>query len=96
MNKVFTLIFLVFLSIIIVNRFWNPSLVFAQSSIYISDFSSDPKSIIVKYCNLYADSVSKGIDVIQDLIGAGMVPSSYYGRTCQEETNSINHVNLTS
>ena len=95
MNSVFTLLVLVYISIIFVGRVWNLGLAFAQSS-YTPDISTDPKNIIIKYCNKYADSVAKGIDVIQDLIGAGIVPSSYYGKTCQEETNNINHVNLTS
>jgi hypothetical protein len=37
--------------------------------------------------------VSKGIDVIQDLIGAGIVPSSYYGTTCGDEINNMNQQN---
>ena len=85
LNNVFML-FVFLLSIIFVDRIWNSSLVFAQSS-YLPDNSSNPKNIIIKYCKQYADSVAKGIDVIQDLIGAGIVPSSYYDRTCQEETN---------
>ena len=89
LNNVFTL-FVFLLSIIFVDRVCNTSLVFAQTS-YIPDDSSDPKNIIIKYCKQHPDSVAKGIDVIQDLIGAGIVPSSYYGRTCQEETNSISH-----
>ncbi len=84
------MLFVFLLSIIFVNRIWNTNLVFAQSS-YDSDNSSDPKNIIIKYCKQYADSVANGIDVIQDLIGAGIVPNTYYGRTCQEETNSISH-----
>ena len=94
-NSVFALIVLVFLSIIFVGRFWSVGLAFAQSS-YALDISNDPRNIIIKYCHQYADSVAMGTDVIQDLIGAGLVPSSYYGKTCQEETNNTNHVNLTS
>ncbi|MGA8842355.1 MAG: hypothetical protein WB511_02125 [Nitrososphaeraceae archaeon] len=84
------MLFAFLFSIIFVNRIGNTNLVFVQSS-YDSDNSSDPKNIIIKYCKQYADSVANGIDVIQDLIGAGIVPNSYYGRTCQEETNSISH-----
>jgi hypothetical protein len=53
--------------------------------------SNDSKNVVIKYCKEYADSAAMGIDVIQDLIGAGVVPSSYYGATCQQEINN-NHV----
>ena len=66
----------------------NPHPIFAQNS--NTQYSSDTKNTIIKYCKQYADSVDKGIDVIQDLIGAGIVPSSYYGKTCQQETSNIN------
>ena len=94
-NSVFALIVLVFHSIIFVGRFWSVGLPFAQSS-YALDISNDPRNILIKYCNKYAYSVAMGIDVIQDLIGAGLVPSFHHGKTCQEETNNTNHVNLTS
>ena len=49
--------------------------------------SNDSRNIIIKYCEQFANSVSKGMNVIQDLIGAGLIPSSYYDRTCQDEIN---------
>ena len=82
------LFIIVFISIIFVDRVWSPSPLFAESSSYCQDIPSDSKNLIIKYCKQYADSVSKGIDVIQDLIGAGIVPNSYYGKTCPEETNN--------
>lgn len=75
-NSVFTLFVFILLSIIFVDRVCCQRLAFAQSS-YNLDISDDPKNIIIKYCKQYADSASEGIDVIQDLIGAGIVPSSY-------------------
>ena len=77
-NSIFTLFVIVFISITFGASNWNQAPVFAQSS-YTQDISNNPKNLIIKYCEQYADSVSKGIDVIQDLIGAGIVPSSYYG-----------------
>jgi hypothetical protein len=74
--------------IISVDPVWNPTLTFAQSSGYSQDIPSGSNNLIMKYCKQYADSVSKGIDVIQDLIGAGILPNSYYGKTCPEETNN--------
>jgi hypothetical protein len=64
----------------------NLSLFFAQK-IYIPNISNDSRNIIIKYCEQFANSVSKGMNVIQDLIGAGLIPSSYYDRTCQDEIN---------
>lgn len=91
-NSVFTLFVFILLSIIFVDRVCCQRLAFAQSS-YNLDISDDPKNIIIKYCKQYADSASEGIDVIQDLIGAGIVPSSYYGTTCGDEINNMNQEN---
>ena len=88
------LIVLVFLCVSFIGRVLDQGLVFGQGS-HNPNISTDPKNIIINYCKQFEDSVAMGIDVIQELIGAGIVPSSYYGKTCQEETNNINHVNLT-
>ena len=81
MNSIFRIFVLVFISSISLEHNWTQGPIFAQSS---NDpvIPNDSKNIIVKYCKQYADSVSKGIDVIQDLIGAGILPNSYYGKTC--------------
>jgi hypothetical protein len=55
---------------------------------------TDPKKIYINYCKQFEDSVAIGIDAIEELIAAEIVPSSYYGKTYQEETKSLNHVNL--
>ena len=81
------MLFVILLLIILVNRNCNRNLAYAQNS-YVTDNSSNSKIIIIKYCKQYADSTAVGIDVIQDLIGAGIVPSSYYDKTCQEEIKS--------
>jgi hypothetical protein len=73
--------------VILPDRLWNPNLCYAQS---YTEATNDPKNMIIKYCTQFPDSVSEGIDVIQDLIGAGIVPSSYYDKTCQDEINSVN------
>jgi hypothetical protein len=83
-NSILTLFIIVFISIIFADCVWNLNSVFAQS--YNQDTPSDSKNLIIKYCKQYADSVSKGIDVIQDLIGAGILPNSYHGQTCQDQT----------
>ena len=64
----------------------NASLVFAQNR-HTPNISNDSRNIIIKYCEQFANSVSKGMNVIQDLIGAGLIPSSYYDKTCQDEIN---------
>ena len=87
LDSVFTLIVVVLISIILLECNWTQGPVSAQSS-YTPDTSTDSKNIIMKYCKQYADSAAMGIDVIQDLIGAGLVPNSYYGTTCHEEVNN--------
>jgi len=72
--------------VIFVDCIWNLNPIFIQSS-YGQDTPSDSRYLIIKYCKQYADSVSKGTDVIQDLIAAGILPNSYYGQTCQEQTS---------
>jgi hypothetical protein len=49
--------------------------------------SSDPNAVVIQYCLRFSDSVKMGTNVVQDLIGAGILPSSYYDKTCQEEIN---------
>jgi hypothetical protein len=93
-HDIFTLFIIIFVLMTLLHLVWNLDPIFAQNT--NTPYASDTKNIIIKYCNLYADSATKGIDVIQDLIGAGILPSSYYGTTCQEETDNINHVNLTN
>ena len=87
MNNATTLFFIISISIIFVNSVWDLGFVHAQTS-DVKDIPDNPHNIIVKYCVQFADSVARGTDVIQDLIAAGMVPDSYYGRTCQDEINS--------
>ncbi|MGA8843419.1 MAG: hypothetical protein WB511_07515 [Nitrososphaeraceae archaeon] len=48
----------------------NASLVFAQNG-NTPNISNDSRNIIIKYCVQFANSVSKGMNVIQDLIGVG-------------------------
>ena len=64
----------------------NASLVFAQNG-NTPNISNVSKNIIIKYCVQFANSVSNGMNVIQDLIGAGLIPSSYYDKTSQDEIN---------
>ena len=85
-NDVFTLFIIILALVIFLYCVGNPNLVFAQNS-YTPNISNDSRNIIIKYCLQFADSVSKGMDVVQDLIGAGVVPSSYYDKTCQDEIN---------
>ena len=85
-NNIFGLFVIVFISTIFVDSIWSASPIFAQTS-SSQDIPSDSNNLIMKYCKQYADSVSKGIDVIQDLIGAGILPGSYYGKTCPDENH---------
>jgi hypothetical protein len=87
MNNAATLFFVISISIIFVDSGWDLGFVRAQTS-DVKDIPDNPHNIIVKYCVQFADSVARGTDVVQDLIAAGMVPDSYYGRTCQDEINS--------
>jgi hypothetical protein len=87
MNNATTLFFIISISIIFVDSVWDLGFVRAQTS-NVKDIPDNPHNIIVKYCVQFADSVARGTDVVQDLIAAGMVPDSYYGRTCQDEINS--------
>jgi len=87
MNRLSTLFVIIIVLVILPDHLWNPNLSHAQS---YKQATNDPKNIIIKYWAQFADSVSEGIDVIQDLIGAGIIPDTYYDKTCQEETNSVN------
>jgi hypothetical protein len=87
MNNATTLFFIISISIFFVDSVWDLGFVRAQTS-DVKDIPDNPHNIIVKYCVQFADSVARGTDVVQDLIAAGMVPDSYYGRTCQDEINS--------
>ena len=53
----------------------------------MNDTSTNPNDVVIKYCLRFSDSVKMGTNVVQDLIGAGILPSSYYDKTCQEEIN---------
>jgi hypothetical protein len=87
MNNATTLFFLISISIIFVDSVWDLGFVLAQTS-DVKNIPDNPHNIIVKYCVQFADSVARGTDVVQDLIAAGMIPNSYYGKTCQDEINS--------
>ena len=87
MNNATTLFFIISISIIFVDSVWDLGFVRAQTS-DVKDVPNNPHNIIIKYCVQFADSVARGTDVVQDLIAAGMVPNSYYGKTCQDEINN--------
>jgi hypothetical protein len=87
MNNATTLFFLISISIIFVYSVWDLGFVLAQTS-DVKNIPDNPHNIIIKYCVQFADSVARGRDVVQDLIAAGMIPNSYYGKTCQDEINS--------
>ena len=86
LNNTFTLFLIISISILFLGQIRYPNFVNAQNN-YNTDNPNNPKNIIIKYCEQFAHSVARGMDVVQDLIGAGVVPSSYYDKTCQDEIN---------
>lgn len=89
MSKAIALCILMSISVLYLDRVIYPSI--ATSENYSLE---DPRDVITKYCEQHADSVAKGIDVVAELIGAGIVPNSYYGYTCQnlDQQAGINEI----
>ena len=50
------------------------------------DFNDETnaENIIIHYCMKYTDSASLGVNVVQELIGAGLISQTFSQKTCQQ------------
>ena len=49
-----------------------------------SNDKTNAENIIIHYCMKYTDSASLGINVVQELIGAGLISQTFSQKTCQQ------------
>lgn len=45
---------------------------------------TNAENIIIHYCMKYTDSASLGVNVVQELIGAGLISQTFSQKTCQQ------------
>jgi hypothetical protein len=59
-----------------------------------SNDKANAENIIIHYCMKYTDSASLGVNVVQELIGAGVISQTFSQKTCKqvESEHKINDV----
>jgi hypothetical protein len=65
-----------------------------ESNSLDSDDRINAENVIIKYCMKYTDSASLGVNVVQELIGAGLISQTFSQKTCQQVESEHNMGNV--
>jgi hypothetical protein len=57
---------------------------------------TNAENIIIHYCMKYTDSAALGVNVVQELIGAGLISQTFSQKTCQQVESEHNLDNVES
>jgi len=55
---------------------------------------TNAENIIIHYCMKYTDSAALGVNVVQELIGAGLISQVFSQKTCQQVESEHNLDNV--